>query len=1005
MSGGGGRRLARSVIVALSVILAPAGAAVGSPYPAAAAVGSAGSATLAGTPGSAASGGGAPGGAVGSTAGILGAVQPATTAAATNSATPNSATTGSATSTPCTGPSPKGIYSSTLTFTVRDITPQVVTSTGPASLTVTGTMTNAGSTPLTEIGYKFQRGDALVGEAAIRNEAANPCQPVTIVNSGFVGIDGTLAPGASVPFSATVPVPGTATSTLAVTDPGVYPVMINFNATVQSGSGDVRARVGEVHLLLTVLSVPKAPVPPGVGVPDGTAPDATATAPADSTSSTSTASTSTASGSNAGTTPTPIPYSMVWTFVDRPHLGVGGIFLDDDLVPEISPGGGLYQKLQSMTAVNQVANSATLAIDPELLDELDLMSRGYWVVAPAGATQASITPVPRGTPTASATSTAPPTDTNTNTAEVTDDHATTDALTSAAATDPAATDGATNPPDSSDVAASGTDAAQGAGVTGSLSAGASPSSTAPDTATTDPSSEQSAATSDQTTGAAPSTTDTAPATTTYQPAGTVAGTGREAAAAFLARLRELATTTPVLVLPYSDPDAVALVRAGMTESLASAVYLGRAVASRVLGIASAAGTSSTLITDLAYPVGGLADTATLSALGADGLSGAILSPSGVSGLARGSSVSTVALSPSDSGPTSLTALVPNSTLLNDIAPYLTTGVPAGSSSTLNLIAAVLAGEYLAGTGQPLLVVPDRAWTPDQAGLGAITSLLAVFSSQGAVVGTDLRALAQNPSGSLTAQYPAAAKAQELSASLLHRVDRADHTITSMGTTLSGAKGPDGADPDDVLDPLRESLTRLTSASLRSNPDPANRVLATVDSSLRAIEDGVTVPAPGGSLTLASSSAPLRLTVTNSLPYDVRIRVRIGGGQRVGLTVTDPGFVEVPAGRSVPIKVSAHVARSGTFSITIQLVAADGREWSRPSTLQVNSRAYGTLTLVLLLVAGSVLVLMIVIRIVQRTRARRNGSGAPPDTADPTDPVVPIDPAPDGAPAGTAARTP
>ncbi|HEY7813403.1 MAG TPA: DUF6049 family protein, partial [Nakamurella sp.] len=495
-----------------------------------------------------------------------------------------------------------------------------------------------------------------------------------------------------------------------------------------------------------------------------------------------------------------------------------------------------------------------------------------------------------------------------------------------------------------------------------------------------------------------------------QPAGTVPGTGRDAATAFLDQIRRLAANTPILVLPYSDPDAVALVRAGISQSLSSSVYLGRAVASRVLDLTAVPGQTSSLIETMAYPVNGLADTATLSTLSRVGDTGVILAAGGVIGLSGGSSVTTVSLA---SGSGSLAALIPNSSLLREITPFLTTGVPRDEATTVNLIAGVVAGQYFADTGKPLLVVPPRSWVPNDTGVAAIGSLLAAFGGEGVLAGTDLRMLAAGATGSATVRYPASAKAMELPQTLLRRVSGSDASITSQRVSLTAVDGPDGGDPDRVLDPLQESLTRVASASLRDNRTPAEHVLSTVDSSLRAIEAEVTVPTSGGSLTLASSSAPLRLTVRNSLPYDVRLRIVIGGGQRVGLTTTDPGIQDIPAGRSVPVTVRAHVARSGTFSITAQLMTVDGRRWGAPVTLQVNSRAYGGLTLALLIVAGSVLVLMVVIRIVQRMRSRRargsgqagdpeTGGGEGPDAPDPAarpgdsgeTPLTALDP-PDG----------
>lgn len=852
------------------------------------------------------------------------ATDDAETATEMPSTTPNPATAANTAAKPCTGTSPAGSYGSTLAFTVSSITPQLVTSGGPAALTVTGTMTNTGDDPLTELGYKYQRGDALIGEAAIRKEATSPCQPIAVVNSGFVAVEGDLAAGASTTFVATVPIAGDPTRTLAVTDPGVYPLMINFNATVKLPSGDLRARVGEVHLLLTVLSVPPAPALPGAGSSDGTS----ASAPNDTSGDPGSATGAT--GSTSITSHPALPYSMVWTLVDRPHLGVGGVFLDDALVPAISPGGRLYQLLSTMTTIPQVAGANTLAIDPELLDELDRMSRGYWVISPPNTTQPALTPVTNGV----STSTATPT--------------TTQSLGTGAA-------------------------AVGSEAPGSTSASSTP---APPTTALESTDGTTADDLTSTAGSTPPTssdaTETPPGS---QPPGTVAGSGQAAAADFLGRIRRLAATTAILVLPYSDPDAVALVRAGMSEYLSDSVYLGRAVAARVIGATVAAGGTSSLIDTIAYPMNGLADTATLSALAAVGDTGVILSAGGVTGLARGSSTTTL---PVTSGSGSLAALVPNSSLVADITPFLSSGVPADDPTSLNLIAGVVAGQYFAGAGTPLLLAPGRTWVPDADGVAAIGSLLATFSSQGVVAGTDLRTLAADASGSAKVRYPATAKAKELPQTLLRRLAAAQTGITSLRVSTTAVEGPDGGDPDLVLDPLQESLTRVASASQRNNPSFADHVLSTVESSLRTIEAGVTVPTSGGSLTLASSSAPLRLTVRNSLPYDVRVTIIIGGGQRVGLTTTDPGVQDVPAGRSVPVTVRAHVARSGTFSITAQLMTVDGRRWGAPVTLQVNSRAYGGLTLVLLIVAGSVLALMVVIRIVQRMRARRRGRPGGPD---------------------------
>ncbi len=49
-------------------------------------------------------------------------------------------------------------YASRLAFDVTSITPTLVTSTGPDTLTIAGTMRNTGSEDLIDLAYRFQRG-------------------------------------------------------------------------------------------------------------------------------------------------------------------------------------------------------------------------------------------------------------------------------------------------------------------------------------------------------------------------------------------------------------------------------------------------------------------------------------------------------------------------------------------------------------------------------------------------------------------------------------------------------------------------------------------------------------------------------------------------------------------------------------------------------------------------------------------------------------------------------
>jgi len=167
-----------------------------------------------------------------------------------------------------------------------------------------------------------------------------------------------------------------------------------------------------------------------------------------------------------------------------------------------------------------------------------------------------------------------------------------------------------------------------------------------------------------------------------------------------------------------------------------------------------------------------------------------------------------------------------------------------------------------------------------------------------------------------------------------------------------------------------ALVGAASTAFRQVDPVGEANLATIEATATNIRNGVQITSAGNSYTLASSTSPLVLTVQNNLPYDVPVRVEITGGERVGLTVSDPGLQVVPAGRSQQVKIPAEVSRSGQFQVSALLVGPDGTQWGPPVQLSVDSTAYGALTVVLIVVAGGVLVLMVALRIVQRLRARR-----------------------------------
>lgn len=780
---------------------------------------------------------------------------------------------------------PVGEYAGRLRFDVAAVDPVVVTASGPTAMTVTGTVTNTGAEPLRRMEVRFQRGEALTDTAAVRDELADPGQPITAVQERFAPFVADLAPGAALPFAVSVPIQGARTDSLAIEAAGIYPVMINVNGWLAAPGGDFQARIGELHLLTTVRSLPG---------PTAGSPPATGAA-------------------------SPVPLNVAWPLVDRPHLGVGGVFLDDGLAEAIRPGGRLNALLEAAGDLGAPPGTGTLVVDPLLLEELSLMVAGYRVLEP-GTRQGVLTP---------------------------------------AAPEPSA------PPETAGVLAG----------------------------TTQPT---------QQTQPVP-----APGAVIVDTAGTVAGAGQADAARFLQRLRELSARVPVLLLPYSDPDVVALSGAGVAGRLSDAAERGRAVAERVLGV-------GTRIISMAAPVDGLLTADALTAFRTAGYDTALLAAATVLPVedAAGSGAPAVVVG-ADGGSGLRAALAETGVLPSDADPD---GNRAGWGAQLNDLAALLTQRSADGLAAPEVLLLARDWSPDPTALGQLTELLRLLGSpagsgtagdgtaaNGAspvLTALSLPDLAAAASAPTTVNDEVTAADVALPAAYLERIADAERELDSLAAALSPAAGASQPDPTAYLDTLAGALDGAASAALRADTGPGEAVLDTVERSAAAVRGSVGILSAGNAYTLASSTSPLLLTLQNNLPYPVQVRVLISGGEQVGLRTADPGVQLIPAQGSLLVKIDAEVSRSGAFQVGAQLVGVDGSAWGSAVQLSVTSTAYGALTFIVIAVAGGVLLVMVVLRITQRFRARqarlaRERAGSAPETA--PDPVAPTPVASSSAP--------
>jgi hypothetical protein len=265
------------------------------------------------------------------------------------------------------------------------VTPEMVTTTSEATVTVAGTVTNVGDRPVRDIVVRLEHAAAVGSSAGLRTNLdghKDQYQPV----GQFAPVVPELDQGQAGAFTLSFPVRSQAQPSLGIDQPGVYPVLVNVNGTPDYGDA---ARLDDARFLLPVLGVPADPGQQSADALNGVvAPD----------------------------TSKPVQITMLWPLADRPRLapgapgGVTPVRLnDDDLAVSLAPGGRLDTLLSSADFATGPAvdpggdmnRAMCLAVDPDLLVTVNAMAGGY-VVADTTADRNSMTHPGTGQPAAAA---------------------------------------------------------------------------------------------------------------------------------------------------------------------------------------------------------------------------------------------------------------------------------------------------------------------------------------------------------------------------------------------------------------------------------------------------------------------------------------------------------------------------------------------------------------------------------------------------------------------------
>ncbi|MFC9549880.1 DUF6049 family protein [Rhodococcus sp. NPDC056960] len=242
-----------------------------------------------------------------------------------------------------------------LALHIDNVTPSTVTTTSDPFVTVTGSVENIGDRTVRDVSVRLQRAPAVGSSEGLRTSLTLDQSRYDTVGM-FDTVAGRLDEGQSKQFTLSLPLRSDTDVSLDITEPGVYPLMVNVNGTPEYGGA---ARLDDARFLLPVFGVPGNPaVPPDIS--------------------------------------SPVAVTMLWPLADRPRLaaGVPGSvtepvrLVDDDLATSLADGGRLDELLaaaefatrESVDRDHALRDSLCLAVDPDLLITVENMTRGYLVV-------------------------------------------------------------------------------------------------------------------------------------------------------------------------------------------------------------------------------------------------------------------------------------------------------------------------------------------------------------------------------------------------------------------------------------------------------------------------------------------------------------------------------------------------------------------------------------------------------------------------------------------------
>lgn len=438
------------------------------------------------------------------------------------------------------------------------------------------------------------------------------------------------------------------------------------------------------------------------------------------------------------------------------------------------------------------------------------------------------------------------------------------------------------------------------------------------------------------------------------------------AAQWLATARSGLTDASVHASAYADPDATALTRANMPETVVQATTTASQQVASLLG--------RPVDDTLGWPPGKRTDQRTLDLLQRTGIKTVVL-PNDALPDTSGSSQTTTgtALLRTESGP--MQAVLVDQTLTDSLGS-VTDSASAALSARQRFLAETAVITTSSNGSPPIVVVgPSQRWDPNP---NTVHDLLSALARSPWARSTSLRTLlgAEVPDDNRSlAPMNAASKREGLNPDYLADIERTQSKLSTFSTIFDN--------PGVVTEPFSSALLRTSSGAWRTNRRAGEQLLDVINQQLDGTIGKVRLIS-GGAINLSGDGGQIPITIANDLPVPVKVGVRLQGDPAVRLVSTPLDTMTIPANRKVSTEISAKVVGSGDLDVQAQLTTPGGALYGQPVELVLRSTAYAVAATWVVLIAFVILSFLLIMNSIRRRKQRRDELADTTDSAGSTD---------------------